>query len=734
MRQGKPLRRLLAMAMTGAMLLGMTMTAGAWEYPKAYWKYHNAWDAAFAAQDVDGVIQATEDVWNFLYAQGLNLDICGNLEYKCGRASWLCETKGDLDGALKWLNRQEEMARWLTGHGKNYSDTILVTQARRLYLENAQDVTIYAQPDQLQTGGTLAGSTVDGSRTNESAVLAYVQFADGYSMEHWVNYYKNTSPKFHRAVTSGGVIELAWNVQEESDAGCHSILDPANEDYMNSALKTLGGLDATVLLRVGAEMNVWSGGCTPELFQQAFRKVADAARAYPNIQMVFSPNCVGRWGESFERYYPGDGYVDWIGLSLYHNSNYTSRTDTFPSYSFDNQGYGVDAFYGEGLYDSDPLVMMEPFVRFAEKHGKPMMISEGGASGYDRKTGRDQTGYAVDQVNKLYSWVNMRYPQVKALFYFDAGLSSSRYDYHLAENTAIANAYETAIDQNGGYLREGDAQSKPWFALDQLGAVDGDTLRLAAYASFPGQYQTTVQYYVDGQRAGSSSAAPYYFDLDLTGLAGGTHTVKVVARSGPFEETATAQFTVKGEGRLPLNEADPWARELLKEAQTAGLITDRTCAGFRNKITRLQFAELAVNLIEKLTGTSIDPTGQGFDDTKDVMAQKAAAAGVASGDGTGRFRPNAPIDRQQICVMLNNALKYIQRTGGTNPLTDTSTVLSDQFQDAGQVADWAREAVALLTNGGVMSGTGNGVAPTTGTTVQEAIVLMVKLHGLMEGT
>ena len=154
---------------------------------------------------------------------------------------------------------------------------------------------------------------------------------------------------------------------------------------------------------------------------------------------------------------------------------------------------------------------------------------------------------------------------------------------------------------------------------------------------------------------------------------------------------------------------------------------------FTTRITRLQFAELAVNLIETVTGKSVPPSDRQFADTADETALKAVAAGVTAGTGDGStFTPDGLIDRQQICTMLNAVINYVDAERGTATLTDPSTQLSDKFVDGGTVAGWAVPFVAKLTNNGLMSGkTGeNGlrVAPGDKTSVAEAIVLIRALY------
>ncbi len=131
-----------------------------------------------------------------------------------------------------------------------------------------------------------------------------------------------------------------------------------------------------------------------------------------------------------------------------------------------------------------------------------------------------------------------------------------------------------------------------------------------------------------------------------------------------------------------------------------------------------------MNLVEQLTGTVLPTDGQSFTDTNDIVALKAVAAGITAGKGAGRFAPNDPITRQEICVMLRQVIRLV----GDDILTNPSTQLG-QYADAASVAGWAEESMAVLTNNGLMAGgDGNRLAPLSNTTVQESIVLILALY------
>ena len=566
-------RRLVAMTLTLSLAASMCASVSAFTYPSSYWPLHDAWAAAVEAQDAAETIAVAQKTYDLLMPLGIGMDVCQNLEPKCARASWCCEMRGDLAGALMWLERQYPLTKWLDENYADYTDMLLSIEHRMAYLKAAKDVEVYALTDQpgpdytaagAAASGTLYGSTVEGDHVDESAVLMYATFGEPdqegtNSVAHWVNAHRNWEKKFADAITEGGTVEFAWNFATEDTAGAQMVLDPAYDGYIEESLAVLGGLNATVLLRVGAEMSVWAE-CDPQTYISAFRKIANAADRYSNIKMVFSPNDVSNRNVTFSDFYPGDAYVDWIGMSTYHNSNFNGFA---PAYAYGATGYGDDAYYGRGLYDNDPLVVIAPIVDFAAAHNKPVMISECGFSYRAEGTGVDTTAFAADQLNKFYSYVNMIYPQVKAVFYFNHTFDyvAGEYipnAYRMEDNAAIANAYRNAIDQNGAYLANGETRGKTWQSLSNVVSQgEGGKLRLASYAIFPAKTTAQVTYYVDGAQYATSSTVPYYCDLNLSALGDGVHTVRAEAKGGAFSgSSVTYELSVSG-GKATISSKAP---------------------------------------------------------------------------------------------------------------------------------------------------------------------------------
>ncbi|MCI8422705.1 MAG: S-layer homology domain-containing protein [Lawsonibacter sp.] len=168
-----------------------------------------------------------------------------------------------------------------------------------------------------------------------------------------------------------------------------------------------------------------------------------------------------------------------------------------------------------------------------------------------------------------------------------------------------------------------------------------------------------------------------------------------------------------------------WAKEIVKQAEDAGLVCFSAAGIYQEKITRLQFAQLAVTLMEQQAGDLEAGAAGAFTDTSDPLVLKAVKLGVVSGKGDGKFAPNDPVTRQEICVMLSKTMEYLDDNRDTIVIDDHSTEIdTSRFNDVDTVAPWAHDAVAMLTNNGILNGLDGGIAPHANTTVEQAIIMI----------
>lgn len=178
---------------------------------------------------------------------------------------------------------------------------------------------------------------------------------------------------------------------------------------------------APVFIRWGAEMNgdwyAWSGaanGADPSRYVAAWRRIhrifmRAGAR---NVSWVWAPNANSRPGgldtgswNNWRRYYPGDRFVDWVGIDGYNWGSHHSWQS-----------------FGE---------IFTPVYRdYAGR--KPIMIAETGST--------EDGGPKAAWISGARTWIK-RHPSVRAMLWFDTNLSSTQIDWRIDSSSAALSAY-----------------------------------------------------------------------------------------------------------------------------------------------------------------------------------------------------------------------------------------------------------------------------------------------------
>jgi hypothetical protein len=120
------------------------------------------------------------------------------------------------------------------------------------------------------------------------------------------------------------------------------------------------------------------------------------------------------------------------------------------------------------------------------------------------------------------------------------------------------------------------------------------------------------------------------------------------------------------------------------------------------------------------------PLTENFADAGDTYyteyLRTARRLGLINGIGSNLFAPEQPITRQEMFVILYNALKAIDEV----PVAVNSTALS-LFDDADSIAPWAGEAMTALVHSGTVSGYQNRLSPASATTRAEIAQILFNL-------
>jgi len=306
------------------------------------------------------------------------------------------------------------------------------------------------------------------------------------------------------------VAMIGWTIDD---------LNGVDYSQVRKVLDNLNSYNKPMFIRFANEMNCSALGDDPDKYIEVFRTVADMVHEYPNFAMVWSPNDMGALDRPFEYFYPGDEYVDWVGLSSYATLYFAGKKDT---------AYKDTVYFMTGDY-SWHTNRIKPFMDFLEKNNinKPVMISEGGVA-TGGKFGDNPESWVAPRLRNMLWYLVMKYPQIKMINYFDI-YRSERDRYNISDLSYAVDIFYEAKD-SGAYLtaygEEPEFVFSPAKSAGTLYAENG-SVPVYALAHFPEKPDATVNYYIDGNWSGSSSQIPYKYNIDLGTLSDGEHTLKI---------------------------------------------------------------------------------------------------------------------------------------------------------------------------------------------------------------
>ncbi len=173
-----------------------------------------------------------------------------------------------------------------------------------------------------------------------------------------------------------------------------------------------------------------------------------------------------------------------------------------------------------------------------------------------------------------------------------------------------------------------------------------------------------------------------------------------------------------------------WAAAEVGAAVKLGIASGMSPTRFApdQNITRAQFATLLTRAIGLKNTASIQSR---FNDvTADAWyfdaVNSAAEAGLVSGYSPTTFGPNDLITREQMAIMIRNALSY------KNKQVNSSTLVLDKFTDRGQISSWALPGVITAVDQGIITGrSANTIAPRQNATRAEGTAMILRMYKLL---
>ena len=312
-------------------------------------------------------------------------------------------------------------------------------------------------------------------------------------------------------------VMLAWNV---ANADTIRNID-SYTDYIERILKILSEYGNNFYIRFAGEMNDAEIGAGEE-YVRAFRKVADMIHKYDNLATVWSPIALGSLVKPFKDYYPGDEYVDWIGISSYQINYLWGNRDT----ANDNK---MAFMTGQYAWQTNSI---KPMIKFMNDNNikKPIMISEGGVANRNI-FGEDTYNWTAKRLRNMYWDLIMEYPQVKMINYFNTQVPGETEFFNFVGNTALINIVNEAAS-SGAYIRLDSDSAFSFKKIQDTATLTGPEIPLYAHAYAANVENITVEYYVDGRKIGSSDTSPNKASLNLNTLSDGSHTLEVRSLNG----------------------------------------------------------------------------------------------------------------------------------------------------------------------------------------------------------
>jgi len=168
-------------------------------------------------------------------------------------------------------------------------------------------------------------------------------------------------------------------------------------------------------------------------------------------------------------------------------------------------------------------------------------------------------------------------------------------------------------------------------------------------------------------------------------------------------------------------EVSDWAREQVDSAAVKGLMPDCLGDDFTVNITRAEFAAVAVELYEAMSGEEAPAPGESpFSDTNDPVIIQANALGIVGGMGDGTFAPDKLVTREQAALMLS---RVYTKLGGEIPQVEGTT-----FADNGEISNWAMDAVAFMSDQEIVNGVGgNKFDPQGNASIEQALIIALRM-------
>ncbi|MBQ7951074.1 MAG: hypothetical protein IJ278_05080 [Clostridia bacterium] len=489
----------------------------AYDIPHEFWSIDDQYQAAVSANDSYAVIETAKEEIELMKNEPENETVLQIIGSRMEMIADTYEALGNYPAAADYYEQYVYYADAL-----HWDDAAKIARAKTLHyrprLEMFQQTTheeVFFNAKNEPHMGVFFGATADGEirqqLSDESAILLFHEFGDtDFTWFHHI---------FQQAEQKKIRIVFALNVPNE---GSDIRMVPSSGEYVDLVISELAKHPTVpVYLRFAAEMNIWDNRATPSEYINAFRFIGNKVHAkLPNVAMVWSVNQMSSWDVNMHDFYPGDEYVDWIGVGSYLSKYFLGRDDWKPEEAFNETVF----FAGDS---ADAVLALEDIVNtYGDR--KPIMLSESGVAHYIHSLNRDETKWAINHLHQQYEFLPKVYPQIKAIMYFDKRIPEEVNDYALSDNPELAKEYLEEIHHS--YFIHGSQSNAPtaFHKITDSVSVTENTFTFGVYPHVYKNASPKVDVYFDGYYITSLVEPHYLATLDVSNETAGKHQLKLV--------------------------------------------------------------------------------------------------------------------------------------------------------------------------------------------------------------
>ncbi|MBU2446947.1 MAG: T9SS type A sorting domain-containing protein [Bacteroidetes bacterium] len=297
----------------------------------------------------------------------------------------------------------------------------------------------------------------------------------------------------------------------EPDSAFRNVIDgPHLRNWAKAAARS----GIPIFLRFASEMNgdwvPWFG--PPSLYKEKWKLMYNIMKQEaPNVAMVWCPNwrpdIPGDSLRSIMPYYPGDEYVDWVGVNFYMWGLYY---DSVMGETHINTLQKLRAVYDK--FPNKPVMICEWAAASKEYRGYPPIP-------------KITTSYCTTYMQQLYNSLQSQFPRVKAVFWFDYDSHNiNKSDFSLTNDSIVTDSYKNVI-QSSHFLTSYN-QNVPLISIPFRVLKGFDTLSVDIQCT---RAIVEARLFLNGNLIQTLTGSPWKFSFDVNSFSDGEYEIEVRA-------------------------------------------------------------------------------------------------------------------------------------------------------------------------------------------------------------